>query len=413
MAFLKSGHLLRRRFGLVLCFPLAIGHAIDTLFGFIDGHFEACLVGSLAVPAREAIAAKITKDHQVDVLYIGALPQMHHETAEGGGVQFVLVGGGKGFVVGHGGAPFVQTSFHGLLVAGLPHYTIDIGYTKEGIQGTNIMPIFMHVGTTLSSFAAAAVLSGQASATWSIVAVDTETGEVGMAAATCNSSIQFIAAAVPGRGVVAAQAETSFKGRDAAITWIDEGMAADKVLQRLANPDFYSKFYNKKFPVLQYGVATFDETPDAGFVGGDNLVSWSGGIAEDASHASWSVQGNTLRGPKVIAAAAVAMEPRMEGACHLTLGERLLRALEAGREAGGDKRCTTDKPAQSAILLIARPEDVGDPATRLVAPRSISFARSIWHFLFGYEPEPGVMEPVAQLRQKWANAGGQTCHPEA
>lgn len=279
------------------------------------------------------------------------------------------------------------------------------------------MPIFKHAGTRLTRFVAAtllsAFLSGQASATWSIVAVDTETGEVGMAAATCNSSIQFIAAAVPGKGVVAAQAETSFKGRDAAEDWMAEGMSADEVLQRLSDPDFYSMFYNKKFPVLQYGVATLGQTPEAGFAGGDTLVSWSGGIAEDTGHASWSAQGNTLRGPEVIAAAAAAMAPRAEGACRLTLAERLLRALEAGRNAGGDKRCTIDKPAQSAILLITRSGDAGDSATRIVAPRSISFARSVWHYLFGYEPEPGAMEPVAQLRQKWANAGGQTCRPEA
>lgn len=81
------------------------------------------------------------------------------------------------------------------------------------------MPNFKHTETRLIRFVIAtilsALLSSQVAATWSIDAVDT--GEVGMAAATCNSSIQFIAAAVPGEGVVAAQAETSFKDRDVAI----------------------------------------------------------------------------------------------------------------------------------------------------------------------------------------------------
>lgn len=269
---------------------------------------------------------------------------------------------------------------------------------------------------TLVSFGslvlAAQIWTAPASATWSIVGVDAETGEVGMAAATCNSSIQFIAAATPGKGVVAAQAETSFKGRDAAIEWIEAGASANEVLRRLSNPDFYSMFYNRKFPDLQYGVATLGENPDAGFVGGDNLISWFGGITEEASHPSWSVQGNTLRGAEVIAAAAAAMEPRTEGGCRLTLAERLLRALEAGRDAGGDKRCTAEEAAQSAILFIVKPEEGGDTATKLVAPRSISFARSVWHFLFGYEPEPGALEPVGHLRQKYVEAGGQTCHPE-
>lgn len=256
-------------------------------------------------------------------------------------------------------------------------------------------------------------ISMPAHATWSIVAVDPQTGEVGMAAATCNSSIQFIAGAAAGKGVVAAQAETSFKGRDAATRWMEEDMAASEILTRLSDPDFYSWFFNKKFPDLQYGVASSGENPSAGFVGGDTLVPWSGGIKEDGDHPSWSVQGNTLRGPQVIAAAAVAMALRSDGACQLTLGERLLRALEAGRDAGGDKRCDIEAPAQSAVLLVAGPNDGAEPATWLVAPRSISFVRSIWHYLSGYEPEPGALEPVAHLRQKYVAGGGQTCQPGA
>jgi uncharacterized Ntn-hydrolase superfamily protein len=83
-------------------------------------------------------------------------------------------------------------------------------------------------------------ISFHAHATWSIVAVDPETREVGLAAATCNPGIQFIAAAVPGAGVVVAQAETSFKGRDQADDWMAEGIGAEIILHRLSNPAFYS-----------------------------------------------------------------------------------------------------------------------------------------------------------------------------
>ena len=111
-----------------------------------------------------------------------------------------------------------------------------------------------------------------ANATWSIVGVDAETGEVGIAAATCGTSVQYIAAIVPGKGAVAAQAATSFKGRDAAEKWIKEGGHAAGILKKLANPDFYDKFYNAKFPVLQYGVATLNDSQDAGFVSGDAVI---------------------------------------------------------------------------------------------------------------------------------------------
>jgi len=248
-----------------------------------------------------------------------------------------------------------------------------------------------------------------ASATWSIVGVDAETGEVGIAAATCGTSVQYIAGIVPGMGAVAAQAATSFKGRDAAGQWIAEGSHANDILQKLSNPDFYDNFYNAKFPVLQYGVATLNETPEAGFVSGDAIIPWSGGIVDDGPNPSWSVQGNTLRASDVIEAAAAAMRLRRDHECRLSLSERLMRALEAGRDAGGDKRCPIDAPAYSAILFIARPADSSDTITRLVAPRSVSLWQSGWDLVFGYEPEPGAMEPVAHLRQKWHEAGEQAC----
>lgn len=250
------------------------------------------------------------------------------------------------------------------------------------------------------------VVSTPALATWSIVAVDPETGEVGLAAATCNSQIQFIAEAVPGRGVVAAQAATSFKGRDAAKAWMAEGVAADEILRRLSNPEFYSWFFNTKFPDLQYGVATSGENPAAGFTGGDSLVDWAGGTSDGKS---WSVQGNMLRGEDVIISAAAGVAPLDDGECHLTLGERLLRGMEAGRGAGGDKRCPKDAPVQSAILLIAGPDDEAEAALNLVAPRRISFLRAIWHSIFGYTPKPGAKEPIAHLREKYVAAGGKSC----
>jgi uncharacterized Ntn-hydrolase superfamily protein len=255
-------------------------------------------------------------------------------------------------------------------------------------------------------------ISYHAHATWSIVAVDPEAREVGLAAATCNPGIQFIAAAVPGAGVVVAQAETSFKGRDQAGDWIAEGIGAEKILQRLSNPAFYSGWFNAKFADLQYGVATLTEGPQAGFTGGDNLIPWFGG----KSGATYSVQGNTLRGDDVIADAARAFEKREDGTCHLTLGERLLRALEAGRNAGGDKRCPLEKPALSAILITERyPTDHDDTealvdSLRLVTPQEISLLRAAYYLIVPYHPDENATGPVKQLREKFEAAGGERCH---
>ena len=121
------------------------------------------------------------------------------------------------------------------------------------------------------------------------------------------------------------------------------------------------------------------------------------------------MQGNTLRSSDVVEAAAAAMRLHRDHECRLSLSERLMRALEAGRDAGGDKRCPIDAPAYSAILFIARPEDSGSTTTRLIAPRPVSLWQAGWHIIFGYEPAPGAAEPVSHLRQKWHEAGEQAC----
>jgi uncharacterized Ntn-hydrolase superfamily protein len=257
------------------------------------------------------------------------------------------------------------------------------------------------------------VLVFPAHATWSIVAVDPETGEAGLAAATCGLGISFIAEAVPGAGVVAAQASTSFKGRDQARAWLADGLAASEILARLSNPAFYDGWFDRSFADLQYGVAALSGIPRAGFTGGDDLVPWAGGT----SGTNYSVQGNTLRGETVITAAANAFESYEQDTCRPSLGVQLLRALEAGRDAGGDRRCPANAPAQSAILYIVGTSGTGrDQAAttlRIVTPMEIGIARGIYYSIFPYEPAENSVEPVQQLREKYLAAGGRNCQIQA
>lgn len=253
------------------------------------------------------------------------------------------------------------------------------------------------------------VLSASAHATWSIVAVDPDSGEAGLAAATCGLGVNFIADAVPGAGVVAAQAATSFKGRDQAREWIEAGVDAKEILARLSNPSFYDGWFDTEFSDLQYGVATLSGVSKAGHTGGDNLIQWSGGV----TGTNFSVQGNTLRGEDVVTAAARAYAERDDGACRLTIGERLLRALEAGRDAGGDNRCPVEKPAQSAILLVVTTPKIDDQDSantlRIVAPKEIGLLRGIYHSIIPYEPDENAREPVKHLREKYEAMGGRHC----
>ena len=91
----------------------------------------------------------------------------------------------------------------------------------------------------------------------------------------------------------------------------------------------------------------------------------------------------------------------------------MLRALEAGRDAGGDKRCPLGWPAYSAILLIEGAGDRNSPGDtdtlRIVTPKEIGLAEGMYRGLILYEPDENSIEPLKHLRQRFEREGGQRC----
>ncbi|MEQ9146578.1 MAG: DUF1028 domain-containing protein [Parvibaculaceae bacterium] len=246
----------------------------------------------------------------------------------------------------------------------------------------------------LSVAAFLALFLSPASATWSVVAVDAETGEVGIAGASCSTGVRLIAGVVPGKGAVAAQAATSFTGRDLAVEMIGTGERAHTILERLGEEDLYSWPLQSRLDTLQYGVVTLRPSPRAGNLTGANVPNdWGSDHGDD-----FAVQGNTLR-PGVVSAMASAWRMQTVGACRPPFAERLLKTLEAGRDAGGDIRCPLEASSLAAFLIVARPDDEpGSPSLVLAAPEAFSWPELIWHMAAGYAPDPGAPEPVAHLR---------------
>ena len=75
-------------------------------------------------------------------------------------------------------------------------------------------------------------------ATWSIVAVDAETGEVGVGAATCTVGVELVQGIVPGVGVLAAQAYTNLLARNAATRALRSGASLHLGVQNLDKKNF-------------------------------------------------------------------------------------------------------------------------------------------------------------------------------
>lgn len=202
--------------------------------------------------------------------------------------------------------------------------------------------------------------------TWSIVGVDPETGDVGVAVASCVTTYgDGVAALVPGKGAAATQAGFNIDNRNRVFEAIKDGMTAQEVIRLVTDPEWDDELDRR-----QYGVVTMHEgfvnvagytTPvRQGVTVAEDGTTRYAGIMADASRGV-SSQGNTL------VSAAVVQDPldayRWEDPAGFnTLPDRLMRALEAGSIAGGDVRCNEGNIRQTtsmAAILVARG---GDPA---------------------------------------------------
>lgn len=176
-------------------------------------------------------------------------------------------------------------------------------------------------------------------ATFSIVAYDSTTGDVGVAVQSRVFSVgNGVMWGKAGVGVVATQAIVDVSYGPRGLELLEEGLAPEGVVERLLTedpdprPDDWSKG-GRQFSVMDArgNVATHT---------GPSASEWAGHRVD--RHVS--AQGNILAGPRVVDEMVRAFQ-ETEG--HLSL--RLVAALEAGQEAGGDRR-----GMQSAALLIVR-----------------------------------------------------------
>lgn len=171
--------------------------------------------------------------------------------------------------------------------------------------------------------------------TYSIVAHDAKTDELGVAVA---SRFFAVGALVPhiraGNGAVATQAFVSpLWGIDAADR-LAAGEAPQEVLEALVSAD--EGRANRQLHMVDAQGRTAAYT-------GPDCIGWCGHLTAEGV----SVAGNMLAGEAVVAETMAAFQAHAD----LPLIERLMTAMEAGAKAGGDKRGT-----QSAAVIVHRSE---------------------------------------------------------
>ena len=177
--------------------------------------------------------------------------------------------------------------------------------------------------------------------TYSIVALDAETGQLGVAVQSHWFSVGTVVPwAKAGVGAVATQsiAEPSYGPKGLAL--MEQGIPADEALQSLLAKDIGEN-------VRQ--VAMVDAQGNVGVHTGSRCISH----ASHLTGKNYSVQANIMAKPTVPSAMVQAFESTTGD-----LAERMLAALDAAEAEGGDLR-----GRQSAAMLVVSGEPTGDPWT--------------------------------------------------
>lgn len=180
--------------------------------------------------------------------------------------------------------------------------------------------------------------------TWSIVAHDADTGAFAVAVATCafavGASCPYVRSGV---GAVSTQSLTNRYLGPAVLDLIQQGVQPAAAIERALLPDEGRHLRQ---------VHAVDRDGRAAAWTGRHCVEWCG----ERTGPQLSVAGNMIAGPDVVAATFDTFAA--QGG--VDLAERLMRAMEAGEAAGGDRR-----GRQSAAMLMTTTEDFPDLSLRV------------------------------------------------
>ena len=221
--------------------------------------------------------------------------------------------------------------------------------------------------------------------TFSIVAVDEATGEIGSAGASCLDDNQFpgsggafiISDILPGRGAIHTQSFYLAGNQNNARLRMEAGDNPDEIITWLAINDVQGNNSQR-----QYGVVDFDDNGvgRAKAFTGLNCLDFKG----QRVGSNYTIQGNILIDPAILDS----MEVRFLNTTG-TLAERLMFSLQGANVPGADSRCLNEGVSSlSAFVRVARPEDSED---NLYLDLNIPFTA------FGVEP----IDELQNLFDEW------------
>ena len=223
-------------------------------------------------------------------------------------------------------------------------------------------------------------MSSYLMATFSIVAVDTTTGEVGSAGGSCIAGSIIISDIHPGVGAIHTQAYYLPSNQNYASSLMDEGYSPSEIMELLEENDVqnnpsirqygavdlfsgnnYGLIYEYECDEIEgaiwHGTSGSDQLAEcsdptiarsASFTG-SNCSSWKGHI----NGINYAIQGNILLSENILLG--------IERGFNLTNGsldQKLMAALQEAKFPGADTRCLDEGISTlSAFIRVAKPSD--------------------------------------------------------
>ena len=197
--------------------------------------------------------------------------------------------------------------------------------------------------------------------TFSIVAIDPETGEVGSAGASCvdlnnfpNLETGFLGELFPGAGAINSQAAYLGQNQTNARNRFNAGDTPQEIIDWLVANDVQNQPEQRQYGII----ALIDGAPQSAAHTGSNNFDYKNHI----TGINYSIQGNILLGQEIL--------DSMEARFLRTDGDlacKLMAAMQGANVIGADNRCTDNGTSSLfAFLKVAQPNDIfGNPALSL------------------------------------------------
>jgi uncharacterized Ntn-hydrolase superfamily protein len=215
--------------------------------------------------------------------------------------------------------------------------------------------------------------------TYTLIGRCARTGAIGIGVATYSLAVGAAAPqVVRGKGAVASQAWANPQLRTLGASLLDLGHTAPHTLELLVASD-------PKIAFRQ--VAVLDRHGDGACHTGGKTRAWAGHrIGPD-----YVACGNVLAGPEVVEAIA----DTFEASAGEDLAERLLRGIEAGRDAGGQIGGHGHLPERSAALIVYGQEEHAQNDLRIdFSDDAVTMLRALFATYAPY---------AAYRKQRWRN----------